>query len=79
MAHPDYPHNIVVRVGDGQSPSGKILDRGTHWYNLSSYQEAIDYAMNTHRKIYVSFSNRKYREYSIEKFENLIETKLENQ
>ena len=41
----EYPHNIVIKVGEGQSPSGKILDRGTHWYNLSSYIEAINYAV----------------------------------
>jgi len=62
----EYPNNIVIRIGEGQSPSGKILDRGTHWYNLSSYKEAIQDAENRHKFIYVSINNQKYQKFTIE-------------
>lgn len=74
----EYPHNIVIKVGEGQSPSGEILDRGTHWYNLSSYIEAINYANETHRNIYISVNNKKYIKYSAEQLVNL-NNKYENQ
>ena len=63
----EYPNNIVIRIGEGQSPSGKILDRGTHWYNLSSYKEAIQDAENRNKNIYVSINNQKYQKFTIEK------------
>ena len=63
----EYPNNIVIRIGEGQSPSGKILDYGTHWYNLSSYKEAIQDAENRHKNIYVSINNQKYQKFTIER------------
>lgn len=63
--HPDYPNNIVIRVGEGQSSSGKILDRCTHWYNINEIDAAIKYAKETHRRIYISKNNQKYQEYTI--------------
>ena len=61
----EYQNNIVIRIGEGQSPSGKILDRFTHWYNLSSYKEAIQDAKNRHKNIYVSINNKKYQKITI--------------
>ena len=55
--------SIVVRVGLGQTPSGKILDRGTHWYNGErkiEIEDALNYAVTTHREMFVSYNNRKY-------------------
>ena len=69
----DYPHNIVIKVGEGQSPSGKILDRGTHWYNVNEYKEALQYANETNRNIYLSFNKKKYLKYSKERLIELIE------
>lgn len=63
----EYPNNIVIRIGEGQSPSGKILDGSTHWYNLSSYHEAIQDAENRHKNIYVSINNQKYQKFTIER------------
>ena len=63
----EYPNNIVIRIGEGQSPSGKILDYGTHWYNLASYKEAIQDAENRNRNIYISINNQKYRKFTIER------------
>jgi len=54
--------NVIIRVGEGQSPSGKIIDSGTHWYNLNSYKEALQDIKDRHRKIYISINNQKYRE-----------------
>ena len=72
----DYTRNIVIRVGEGQSPSGKILDRETHWYNLSSYNEAIQDAKERHRHIYVSVNNKKYEEFTPEKLIEYAKVKL---
>ena len=69
----DYPHNIVIKVGEGQSPSGKILDRGTHWYNIDEYKEAIKYAYETKRNIYISRNNQKYQKFKVESLIKLIE------
>lgn len=71
IMHPDYPNNIVIRVGEGQSKSGKILDSGTHWYNLESKEAAILYALETNRNIYISKNNQRYQQYSIDKLKRL--------
>lgn len=68
----EYSHNIVIRIGEGQSPSGKILDRGTHWYNLTSYKEAIQDAQDRHRIIYVSINSKKYRKITSEQLVELF-------
>ena len=38
--------SLVIRIGEGRSKSGKILDRGTKWFanTDSSIKEAIAYA-----------------------------------
>lgn len=70
----DYPHNIVIKVGEGQSPSGKILDRGTHWYNIDEYKEAIKYANETKRNIYISRNNQKYQKFKVESLIKLVKS-----
>lgn len=71
--------NGVIKVGLGQSPSGKILDYGTHWYHFYSSDTAIDQikeishalrdASERKRKTFYSHNNRKYVEVSREWFE----------
>jgi hypothetical protein len=50
----------TYRVGEGQSPSGKILDKETKWF--SDFNSAKAYAMETGKKLYVSHNHSKYRE-----------------
>ena len=58
---------MTIRVGEGQTPSGKILDRGTQAYvyikqkGIDERLHAIQYARKTNRNIYVSSSKRAYR------------------
>jgi hypothetical protein len=68
--------NGVIKVGLGQSPSGKILEYGTHWYHFYSSDAAIDQikemshalhdASEGKRKTFYSHNNRKYVEVSRE-------------
>ena len=53
---------IVIRVGLGQTPSGKILDRGTQAYRIVEFQNALQFANDTGRKMFVSFNKQKYVE-----------------
>jgi len=73
----EYPHNVVIRIGEGQSPSGEILDGGTRWYNLASYEEAIQDAENRHRNIYISINNQKYQKVTSELLAKFAKEKLE--
>jgi len=54
---------VTIRVGEGQSPSGKILDRDTRWFK--EINEAISYHLLTGKRIYVSKHNKKYFEVSL--------------
>ena len=68
--------NGTIKVGLGQSPSGKILDYGTHWYHFNSSDAAIGQmkkmshvlhdATERKRKTFYSHNNRKYVEVSRE-------------
>lgn len=76
---------MIIRVGEGQTPSGKILDRGTKWFNYSKRKskyivreewkdmrnEAIEYALSTNRNIYVSIGNRAYFKVTSEQLMNM--------
>lgn len=65
---------VKVRIGLGRSSSGKILDRDTRWYNLSNEgakQLAIIDACESKKPIFVSYSNRKYREITLEQLKEL--------
>lgn len=48
----------VIRVGDGQTKSGKMLDKDTRWFELKDVEEAIRYAQDMNKKLYVSISER---------------------
>ena len=55
-----------IRVGEGQTETGKILDRETQWYTVNKEtgqderEAALKYAMETWKNIYVSINNTKY-------------------
>lgn len=58
--------SIIIKVGLGQTPSGKILDRDTHFYSITAThcekQAALDYHDETNKPIFISVSGKKYRE-----------------
>ena len=68
--------NGTIKVGLGQSPSGKVLDYGTHWYHFNSSDAAIDQvkkisrvlhdATERKKKVFYSHNNRKYAKVSRE-------------
>ena len=41
----------VIRVGEGQEKSGKILDSDTRWFELKDAEEAIRYAQDMNKKL----------------------------
>ena len=58
----------VVRIGQGRSKSGKILDRNTVWFNIDS-KEAWERCIhewslkkNSGKPVYLSKNGRAYRE-----------------
>ena len=53
---------VIIRVGEGRSPSGKILDRDTRWFK--EINAAMKYHLLTGKKIYISKDNKKYVEIS---------------
>lgn len=62
---------VIIRVGEGQSSSGKILDRNTHWYKIEEKEHAIKDAIESKKKIYITYHNKKYVEISIDKLKKL--------
>ena len=70
---------MIIRIGDGQSASSKILDRNTEYYHYitkgrykcDERQEAIEAAIRTNKNIYISKSNRAYYKISLEELKNL--------
>jgi len=54
---------ITIRVGRGQSPSGKIIDSDTKWF--TEVNDAISYHLMTGKKIYISKNHKKYFEVSL--------------
>lgn len=66
---------IEIKVGLGQTPSGKILDRDTHFYSITATkcekQAALDYHDKTHKPIFISVSGKKYREINREELMEL--------
>lgn len=65
--------SIVIRVGLGRSKSGKILDGGTKWFanTHSSIEEAIAYARETYRDVFLSKNGAAYRKIKISDLENM--------
>ena len=56
----------VIRVGEGQTKYGKILDSDTRWFELKDAEEAIRYAQDTNKELYVSINKQCYRKINIE-------------
>lgn len=56
----------VIRVGEGQTKYGKILDRDTRWFELKDVEEAIRYAQDMNNELYVSINKQGYRKINIE-------------
>ena len=63
--------SIVIRVGLGRSKSGKILDGGTKWFanTDSSIKEAIAYARETLRDVFLSKNGSAYQKIKISDLE----------
>ena len=68
----------VVRIGEGRSKSGKILDRNTVWFNIDSkeaWERCIhEWSMKKHKPVYLSKNGRAYREISGEQLLRLGDT-----
>jgi len=54
---------VSIRVGEGQSSCGKILDKDTRWF--TEINGAIEYHLLTGKRIYISVHNKKYFEVSL--------------
>lgn len=67
--------SITIRIGLGQTKSGKILDRNTQWYSITANhcgkQAALDYHDETNKPIFISVNGRAYRKITREQLVNL--------
>lgn len=50
--------DVIFRVGEGRTSSGKILDRGTKWFNKAD--KALECHTKTGKPVYVSVNRRAY-------------------
>ena len=70
----------VVRIGQGRSKSGKILDRDTVWFNIDSkeaWKRCIrEWSMKKYsgKPVYLSKNGRAYKEISGEQLLRLGDT-----
>lgn len=62
--------SIVVRIGEGRSKSGKILDRNTKWFTISD-KEAWERCVyewslkkNSGKPLFISRNGRAYKKIS---------------
>ncbi len=66
---------IVIRIGEGQTPSGKILDRNTQSYIITATrcekEAALRYHDETKKPIFISVSGKAYRKITREQLINL--------
>ena len=64
----------IVRLGLGQTSSGKILDKETHWYNLENDKNDIlkDVNISLNKPIFISRNKTKYEEIMYNKLVDLI-------
>jgi len=70
---------MIIRIGDGQTPSGKILDKNTHYYlylkngDTSEKEHAIQDVIEReyYNHIYVSKSNKAYQQINFEQLKKL--------
>jgi hypothetical protein len=62
---------VTIRIGAGRTKYGKILDRDTEWYTLEQKEHAINAAIRTGKKIYISDKRQPYQEITLEELRNL--------
>ena len=62
---------VTIRIGAGRTKYGKILDRETHWYTLDQKDHAINDAVESGKKIYVSVKNRAFEEITLQQLKEL--------
>lgn len=66
---------IVIRIGEGQTPSGKILDRNTQSYIITATRNekeaALRYHDETKKPIFVKVNGKAYRKITREQLINL--------
>lgn len=65
---------IIVRLGLGQTSSGKILDKETHWYNLENDKNDIlkFFNISLNKPIFISRNKTKYEEITYNELVYLI-------
>ena len=80
--------NGVIKVGLGQSPSGKILERNTHFYHFTSRRDTDEKQANallevlkehneTKRRMFYTHNNKAYVEVKEDWVRNKIQELLE--
>ena len=66
---------IVIRIGEGQTPSGKILDGSTQSYIITATrcekEAALRYHDETKKPIFVKVNGEAYRKITREQLINL--------
>ena len=64
----------IVRFGLGQTSSGKILDKETHWYILENDKNDIlkDVNISLNKHIFISRNKTKYEEITYNELVDLI-------
>ena len=64
----------IIRLGLGQTSSGKILDKETHWYVLENDKNDIlkDINISLNKHIFISRNKTKYEEITYNKLVDLI-------
>lgn len=62
---------VTIRIGAGRTKYGKILDRNTEWYTFEQKEHAINAAIRTGKKIYISDERHPYQEITLEELRNL--------
>lgn len=62
---------VTIRIGAGRTRYGKILDRNTEWYTFEQKEHAINAAIRTGKKIYISDERQPYQEITLEELRNL--------
>lgn len=68
---------IVIKIGRGQTPSGKILDRDTTWYainirkGINEKADAIRQHLKTGQPIYISRNNKAYKRITLDDLRKL--------
>ena len=64
----------IIRFGLGQTSSGKILDKETHWYILENDKNDIlkDVNISLNKPIFISINKTKYEEITYNELVDLI-------